>query len=168
MPPCAVPAQKTPGRAGSAASDFTSAPGSGYRYHAPGVPRGGSPASGNDTRSAHRRPASRKRMHKFSGKAVRGPRLTSGGRFDYFLGVFFLDGEEGAVEVFAAAPSEAAPGPESLFSFEESLESFFSFEESPAESPFVPAPASLVAPPSPSFPLSLIHISEPTRRTPIS
>src|ERR1017187_8867857 len=142
MPPCAVPAQKTPGRAGSAASDFTSAPGSGYRYHAPGVPRGGSPASGNDTRSAHRRPASRKRMHKFSGKAVRGPRLASGGRFDYFLGVFFLEGESGTVEVFAATPSEAAPGPDS----------FFTFEESPAESPFVPAPASLVAPPSPSFP----------------
>src|ERR1019366_1563499 len=96
MPPCAVPAQKTPGRAGSATSDFTSAPGSEYRYHAPGAPRGGAAAaSGSDAASAHSGPARRKRMRKFTGKAVRGQRLVSGGRLGYLVEVFFLEGEEG-------------------------------------------------------------------------
>ena len=108
-------------------------------------------------------------MREFSGLAVRGSRSDSGGRLGYFLLTFFLEGEEGSVEVFAGAPSEAEPGPESPFTFEESLESFFSFEESPAESAFVPAPPSLVAPPSPSFPFeesSSFPFEEPSRFPP--
>ena len=76
----------------------------------------------------------------------------------YFRCLAFL---EGALDAFEPASSEAAPGPESLlafeeslgsfFSFEESLESFLSFEESPAESPFGSAPPSLFAPPPASF-----------------
>jgi hypothetical protein len=93
-------------------------------------------------------------MRKFTGKAVRGQRLVSGGRLGYLVEVFFLEGEEGREPGSSrlAPASVAAPGPESLLAFGESLESFFSFEESSAESPFVPAPASPVAPPSPSFP----------------
>src|SRR5471032_1695426 len=101
MPPCAVPAQKTPGRAGSATSDFTSAPGSGYRYHAPGAPCGASAASGSDAARSAASHGAEERTPQFTGEEFLRLRV----RPLYSVSLFFLDG---AVEVLALVAFFAA------------------------------------------------------------